>query len=59
MPRAPGRALTTMDLPVLLLFYGILLGWVVRLGLGVHAYWSYRRNPRTLTMELSGKSAEQ
>ena len=54
------RVLTTIALlPFVLLFYGILLGWVVRLGLGVHAYWNYRRNPRTLTMETPGKSAEQ
>ncbi len=45
--------------PVVFLFYGIVLGWVVRLGLGLHAFWSYRRNPRKLTMPLPSELAER
>ncbi|MBT8068513.1 MAG: hypothetical protein KJO09_14820 [Gammaproteobacteria bacterium] len=59
-PFALKRMLTTIALmPVGLLFYGILLGWVVRLGLGVHAYWNYRRNPWTQTMKMPGDSFER
>lgn len=42
-----------------LLILGIVLGWIVRLGLGLHAYWHYRRNPRTLTMSPPGESTQQ
>lgn len=36
--------------PLLTLFIGILLGWTVRLGLGLHAFWHYRRSRKTLEM---------
>lgn len=59
-PFALKRVLTTIALlPVGLLFYGILLGGVVRLGPGVHAYWNYRRNPWTLPMRMPGESFER
>ena len=35
-------------MPVAFLFCGIVLGWIVRLGLGIHAYWRYRRDSRSL-----------
>ncbi len=34
--------------PVVSLFVGVLLGWTVRLGLGLHAYWHYRQTRKTL-----------
>ena len=42
-----------------LIILGIALGWIVRLGLGLHAYWHYRRNPRTLTPSVPGESTQQ
>lgn len=40
--------------PVVLLFMGIALGWVVRLGLGVYSYWQYRHNEKSVAQaELS------
>lgn len=42
-----------------LIILGIALGWIVRLGLGLHAYWRYRRHPPTLTMSVPGESARQ
>ncbi|MGB5489409.1 MAG: hypothetical protein WBM76_01145 [Woeseiaceae bacterium] len=59
-PFALKRALLVVAMaPVVFLFYGIVLGWVVRLGLGLHAFWSYRRNPRKLTMPLPGEMRER
>ena len=37
--------------PVVLVFLGVILGWIVRIGLGLHAWWRYRRSERRLDHE--------
>lgn len=44
---------------VLTLAAGVFLGWIVRLGLGIHAYWEYKRNASTMVVELPAKSAQK
>ena len=37
--------------PLLLLAVGIALGWTVRIGLGLHAWWRYRRTSPKLDIK--------
>lgn len=37
--------------PIVLLAVGIAIGWVVRIGLGLHAWWRYRKNPPRMDLE--------